>query len=616
MNNSSEQNLSQEEISEAFEMASSLGRKYSDEGKFELAVKEYKNALKYYPTQIQVMGELCWCLGQIDKPEEMLEWAQKALVIAQKRCSKDNIGRFYFYISQYYKITKQFETACDYLALVILNKPYFLSSYIEMAFCNRMRDNFASALEMYEYVKKTDPEYAEQVGLDDLISNTIADRDCKHREMIHMKLGIEQEKKGEYEKANKSYFTAIERNPKHVMSLFLLFNNEIRLKKDKYEIIAIGENLISLLKESIAPDLYCLEIVSGGLAKCYEIIGNTEKSEEYLKLFNLYKHINVAKKAEEEGELEKAIEEYQTALEIKNDCYIAIDELIDLYFKTNLPDEAMDYAVIGLKLAKEADDNELKAKYLCHIGHRLELSGYDKATEFYEDALNSVSKPSSQLKYCVKIAKFYASKGDTQKSLDYYKKCNDFIKAGAKDTYDIPSNIIRQEIFLDENSDMNHMIKHYNLGAKYYNEMNFEEAANEMQTALSYIPQDLDTMDILNRCLYKLKRFDECYDVAYAGYMISNRDHDYRFIDMFCYNLGNILYNTEHYEEALKYYHCASYHKPEDTDYLYFIAASYRNLGDYDKACMYFNKVADLDPNDQSAKEQFVYCYDKLHEGQ
>ncbi|MBR4330986.1 MAG: tetratricopeptide repeat protein, partial [Candidatus Riflebacteria bacterium] len=54
----------------------------------------------------------------------------------------------------------------------------------------------------------------------------------------------------------------------------------------------------------------------------------------------------------------------------------------------------------------------------------------------------------------------------------------------------------------------------------------------------------------------------------------------------------------------------------EDTDYLYFIAASYRNLGDYDKACMYFNKVADLDPNDQSAKEQFVYCYDKLHEGQ
>ena len=607
-------NLTLQQIDEYYENAVRMAKKYSDLGEFAQAAKEYLIALEFIPTQIQAMGELCWCLGQINKPEEMLEWAKKALIIAQKRCCKDNIGRFYFYIAQSYKIKEQYETACDYLALVILNKPYFLTSYIEMAYCNRMRENFASALEMYEYVKNTDPEYAKQIGLDDLISDTVADRDSKFREMIHMKLGIEQEKNGEYEKANKSFFTALERNPKHVLSMFLLFNNEIRLKKDKYEIIAIGENLISLLRESEAPDLYCLEMVSAGLSKCYEVIGDTEKSEKYLNLYNLYKHINVAKNAEKEGELEKAIEEYQTALEIKNDCYIAIDALIDLYFKTNQLDEAMDYAVMGLKLAKEADDNELKAKYLCHMGYRMELSGYDKAAEFYEEALNSVSNPSSQLKYCVKIAKFYSGKGDDQKSLDYFKKCNDFIKAGAKDIYDIPSNIVRKEVFLDKNSDMSLMIKHFNLGAKYYNEMNFEEAAKEMQTALSYIPQDLDTLDVLNRCLYKLKRFDECYDVAYAGYMISSRDHDYRFIDMFCYNLGNILYNTKHYEEALKYYHYASYYKPEDTDYLYFIAATYRNMGNYNKAAEYFNKVAELDPNDQSAKEQFVYCYDKMHE--
>ena len=39
-----------------------------------------------------------------------------------------------------------------------------------------------------------------------------------------------------------------------------------------------------------------------------------------------------------------------------------------------------------------------------------------------------------------------------------------------------------------------------------------------------------------------------------------------------------------------------------------------RNMGNYNKAAEYFNKVAELDPNDQSAKEQFVYCYDKMHE--
>ena len=611
---SPEQQLSNNQIEEAYNMATSLARQYSDEGKFDFAIEEYKEALKYKPTQIQAMGELCWCLGQIDKPEEMLEYAKKALLIAQKRCSKDNIGRFYFYIGQYYKITEQYETACDYFALSIVNKPYFLSNYVDMAYCNFMRKNYTSALELYDYVKTTDPEYAEKIGLDEMISNVTAKRDFEHREMIHMKLGIEQEKNGEYEKANKSFFTAIERNPKHILSLFFLFNNEIRLKKDKYEIIAIGENLISILKETADPDTYCLELVTMGLAKCYEVIGNSEKAEEYSQQHNLYTHLNAAKKAEKEEDLEKALEEYKTALEIKNDCYKAIDALIELSFRMKQPDEAMDYAVMGLKLAKDSNNNELLAKYKSDMGFRMELSGYDKAVELYEDALKTVTTPKSQLKYSIKIARFYEGKNEPQKALDYYKLCNDFIKAGAKDTYDVSSSIIKLEELLDKNSDLNRSIDHYNIGAKYFNEMNFEEAVNEMQIALDYIPQDLDTMDVLNRCLYKLKRFKECYDVAYEGYLISCRDHDYRFFDMFCYNVANILYNSEQYEDALRFYQYASHHKPEDTDYLYFIGATYRNLGQYSKALEYFNKVIELDPNDQGAKEQYLFCQNKMSE--
>ena len=143
--------------------------------------------------------------------------------------------------------------------------------------------------------------------------------------------------------------------------------------------------------------------------------------------------------------------------------------------------------------------------------------------------------------------------------------------------------------------------------------MNFEEAAKEMKIALSYIPQDLDTLDVLNRCLYKLKRFDECYDIAYEGYLISCRDHDYRFFDMFCYNLGNILYNTKHYEEALSFYHYGSIHAPEDTDFLYFIGACYRNMGQYDKAIEYFRKVLAIDPDDNAASEQLAFCMDKIN---
>lgn len=604
-----------DEINEAYGKACSLAKEYFDSGKFDLAVKEYKKALEYIPTQIQAMGELCYCLGQIDRPEEMLEWAKKALLIAQKRCSKDNIGRFYFYIAQYYKITDQFEKAIDYFNLSIINKPYFLSNYIDKAYCCRMTGDYEKALNLYNYVKKTDEDYANELGIDDLISKTTVDRDYNNREMIHMKLGIELEKKGDLKKANESFFTAVQRNPKHVLSLFLLFKNSIALKKDNYEIISIGENLMLLLnsEDKGYETTFYLEMVTMSLAKYYEVIGNSEKSAHYSELNQYYHHYNEGQKAEENGETEKALEEYREALEIKNDGFKAIDALIDLNFKTREYDEAMDYAANGLTLAREANDGELIAKYSFDMGCRLELSHYDKAIEFYEEALKSAVSFKSQLKYCHKLADYYAYRGDNQKALHYYKKCIDYINAGEKDLYDIPSSIIKQEELLDKNSNLNRSFEHYNIGAKYFNEMNFEAAAKEMQISLDLIPQDLDTMDVLNRCLYKLKRFDECYDVAYAGYMVSLRDHDYRFIEMFCYNLGNILYNTKHYEEALRFYHHGSIHAPEDTDFLYFIGACYRNMGQYDKAIEYFRKVLAIDPDDNAASEQLAFCMDKIN---
>ena len=83
-------NLTLQQIDEYYENAVRMAKKYSDLGEFAQAAKEYLIALEFIPTQIQAMGELCWCLGQINKPEEMLEWATKGLIIAQKRCCKDS----------------------------------------------------------------------------------------------------------------------------------------------------------------------------------------------------------------------------------------------------------------------------------------------------------------------------------------------------------------------------------------------------------------------------------------------------------------------------------------------------------------------------------------------
>ena len=94
--------------------------------------------------------------------------------------------------------------------------------------------------------------------------------------------------------------------------------------------------------------------------------------------------------------------------------------------------------------------------------------------------------------------------------------------------------------------------------------------------------------------------------------MISSIDNDYRFIDMFCYNVGNILYNSQQFDRALRYYQIASIYRPDDTDYLYFIGACYRGLEQYEDAIKYFQKVLEINPNDSGAYQQLDLCKSKL----
>jgi tetratricopeptide (TPR) repeat protein len=272
----------------------------------------------------------------------------------------------------------------------------------------------------------------------------------------------------------------------------------------------------------------------------------------------------------------------------------------------------MDYCAMGLESAKEKNDKNYIAKFQYYIGCKLDETNYDKAVEFYEFALQTADDLKDKLLYCRKIAFFYFYRNKLETSLDYFKKCKDIIQSGAHDTYDIDSEIIKIEELLDKNSDLNRMNEHYDIGAQYFNAMNFEDAAKEMEVALSFVPQDLQALDVLNRALYRIKQYDRCFEVAHEGYLISLRDHDYRFLDMFCYNLGNILYNSGKPDEALKYYKCALNIKPYDTDYLYFVGACHRNLGDYVEALRIFNIAHNIDPEDKGIAEQLDFCMNKL----
>ena len=607
MNNSSNHN----EIEETYNSLIRNAQEAEDKGDFERAIKSYIEALQYKPKQVQLMGELCWCLGQAKKYDEMLEIAKNALLIAQKHMSKDNIGRFYYYIAQYYKVTRDYKTAIKYFNLAIVNKPYFVPNYIDSAYCFNQLENYKQALNLYDLAISMDSESAKKCNIQKLIDRTYEKRVKQTPEMQHIRQGLAYVKAEEYQLANSEFFKAVEYAPNNEICLLLLFQNELRLFENPYKIIGIGESIVKLLDNNNDNDdltIY-LDNLYSGLGKCYEKVGNEEKSEEYLKIGKSYYYINKAKKAIKDEDYVKALEEYKKALEYRSDGYDIFNGLIEVLFKLEHHIKAMDFAMMGLKRAKTDDNKELIAKYYSDIATVYDLSGDKKAEEYYKKAINTAEDLGNKLKYCRNLAFFYSSSDENfTKTIECLNECMKYIEDGAADYYDIPSDLIRFQELLDENSDLNISTKHYNIGGKYFNERNFEEAAKEMKLALDYVSDDLGAMDALSRCYFKLKRYDECYDICYEGFSLSQRLHDYRYFDMFCYNLGNILYNSKKFEKALEYYNHALNIKPDDVDYLYFVAACHRNLGRFEEAVPNFQKAHEINPEDKNITYQLAVC--------
>ena len=602
--------MTEKEIEEKYNSLICIAKESSENREFDKAVESYKEALIYYPKQIQVMGELCWCLGQANRLEEMLEIAKKALLISQKRVNTDNIGRFYFYIAQYYKATGQFAIAIKYLTLAIKNKPYFIANYIDSAFCYKKLGNYSNAVKQYELALNKTSDRDTQDFLKKHLEEAKIKRDEQSPELVYIGRGVAYEKNGDYKSANAEFTKAVDISPNtEFLGLYVLFQNEIKLGKDLYKAIGIGHNLVLIFnqKENHYGGSLFLESVCVGLYKCYKAIGDENNSEKYYKLSECYSHMNHAMEASEKREYKKALEEYKKALEIRTG-YDIINGIIDTLFDLNQLEEVEQYAQMGLKLAKVENDYEYIAKYNFDLGVKYDLSKNIKAGEFFETALQRTKDLDNKLKYTRSIALFNYRIRDFTKAFENFNKCLEYIEAGAIDIYDIPSYLVRLQEISEENSDLNNSTKHYNLGGKYFNERKMEEAAKEMKIALSYIPEDLDALDVLNRCLFSLKRTDECMEVCYEGFLISRRDHDYRFFDMFCYNLANCFYNNKEYDKALVYFKHALEVKPQDTDYLYFTGACYKHLGEFEKAIDTFKIAHEIDPEDKGVTQQLAMC--------
>lgn len=552
-------------------------------GEFAEAAKGLEDYVSRDPKQIQVMGELCYCYVELKRYEDLEKLAGKALLIAQNRGNIDNIGRFYGYLGKSFYYRKIYEPAVRYYNLAIANKPGFMPNYQELACCYFDLNQFQKSVDEFKKIVEKDPEYAKEYEIEKKINIVYGEWVKKDSvRFLCVDAFSAQNDKKDYELAKLEYNNVIKLDPENTMALYGLFS--IAQEEGKTRLaIELGEKLFELLKKIENIDESTLKAaVYIGLSILYDKIDDIETSAEYGQWFYTTKCFDDADEAMKKGDLKEALKYYEKAIETRPDSYDALEKAITFLMATDIEsNRILQYIKQGLEVAIEQNDDERQARFLSRAGFYFALKkDFESSVKYYSMAATKTSNVDYRLKMYHSMARIYIVHGNLQDVMSLLELCNDLISRGAMDVYDIPSMIIKVRNMLDKNSDINRANDHYNLGAKLFNEQKFDEAIKEIELSLDLIPQDLDAMNILTRAYFLVGRQEDACDVAEEGISICMRDHDFRYVEPFAYNVGNYNYNKGNYKKALKYYNYALKMNPSDEDYIYFVNACKKHLGE------------------------------------
>lgn len=594
-----------------FRILSEKAFAYSEDKQYDLAIQTYKEALKFYPNQVQALGELCYCYIEKEQYLDLLETAQQGLLISQKHISKDNIGRFYGYIGGAYKALGQFKLAIKNYELAVINKPHFMPNYLSLAYCWYKLEDFDTAIDYYEKIQQMDSEYAEQIGADGAINELRDLKDSKYPDEKHSRLAFAYFQSNNIKLALAEYENALSINKNNILALY--GKTDYMLKCEEWQtVISLAKKLEGLInKKENSRFEFLKKFVYMCLESAYRNLEDYDNSCHYARLFQQLHYIDEAKELMNNFNLNEALNTYKQGIFDDEDNRIVYKRIIVLAFMLQKYDLVSKYVDEGLAACSNYKNNNdeladfcwFKAKYFAENGDD------EKAFKYCNEAINSANDISNKLKYTFNLAQLYNRKQDLDMELQCYKTCEEYISRGAKDEFDIPSLIIRMEETINENSDLRQFEKYFNRAIQFFFQVkNTIAAIKDLKIALRYLPQDIEALDLISRCYYNLKDYDETLKYAYEGYKVSLRDRDFHCMEMLCYNIANSYYNTGDNEKALDFYQKAHEQNPNDKDNLYFIGACYRNMKIYDKALEAFEKANKIDPEDEGIMQQIDLC--------
>ena len=265
---------------------------------------------------------------------------------------------------------------------------------------------------------------------------------------------------------------------------------------------------------------------------------------------------------QETGELEMAVQSFESALEIKSDFADAHYNLGLTFQKLN----QLDAAIKSYKDTLSIEPNYIKVHN--NLGAiYLELGQMDNAIKSYDNVL--IIQPDN--------AEAHHNLGN---ALNELGKLDDAIKS------------YEQALSIQPN----YFEVHNNLGSLYYELGQHDQAINSYKQALSINPDSADALNNMGIVYQTLDQFDEAASF-YKKAISINPEHPKALN-----NLGNILKEFGQFDEAIDFYKKALTVNPKFDEAHYNLGIALYKLGKTDKAIDTFKQVLTHNPNFADAR--------------
>lgn len=164
----------------------------------------------------------------------------------------------------------------------------------------------------------------------------------------------------------------------------------------------------------------------------------------------------------------------------------------------------------------------------------------------------------------------------------------------SKNEYDLAQNLIVEWLAIDKfNIDLN-----IELASLYIMDKEYNKAEFIYKDLLLIHTENYDLLKKLGYILSLQEKYDLSLEVYKKAYELNPEDNE--VLNM----LANISYIKEYFLDSIEYIHILLKDKPKDLELLILMAVSYKNIWDYQKSIIYFNKALNFDPYNEDIKNE------------